>query len=82
MKQKIIYGFGGGIILSFAGFVVGLFIGMNIGGNYYPEFEFMGNTGYEATGYLGGLIGAIIGLLLGVYLGLRFQNKVKQEKGL
>lgn len=64
MIRKLIFGFIGTILLS----LVGLFIGMNIGGNVDTGFEFFGGVGYEATGYLGALLGAVIGMILGVVL--------------
>lgn len=60
MIRKILFMFVIASILA----IIGLFIGANIGGNFFPNFEFMGGRGYEATGYLGALIGALIGLLL------------------
>ena len=67
-----LFGIIGGVILS----LIGLFIGMNIGGNYFTSFEFMGQRGYEAVGYLGALIGAIVGFLFGVLLGDRQSEKI------
>ena len=55
--------------------IIGLFIGMNIGGNFYPGFEFMGGKGYEATGYLGAVLGAILGILLGILINRRLSSK-------
>lgn len=72
MKNKIIYGFIFGILLA----LLGLFIGINIGGNYYPDFEFMGGRGYEATGYLGLLVGAGIGALLGIFIAQKKSKKL------
>lgn len=71
MKNKILFGLIGGVFLS----IVGLFIGMNIGGNYFTSFEFMGGRGYEATGYLGAIIGVVIGVSLGVFAGAKRSNK-------
>lgn len=71
MKRKILFGIIGGAIFA----IIGLFIGMNIGGNYDLGFEFMGGSGYEATGYLGAIIGGIIGVLLGVLLEAKFSSK-------
>lgn len=62
MKNKILFALIGGVLLA----ITGLFIGMNIGGNYFASFEFMGGRGYEATGYLGAIIGAVIGVLIGI----------------
>ena len=77
IKRKILYGLGGGVILSVIGLVIGLITGMNIGGNHFAEFEFMGGRGYEAVGYLGALIGAAVGMLLGVLLGIKLSEKRK-----
>lgn len=70
MNRKIIFGIIGGAILA----VIGLFIGMNIGGNYFPDFRFLTGRGYEATGYLGALIGALIGIILGVLFETKFSK--------
>lgn len=56
----------GAIIITFVLATVFFFIGMTIGGNYFTNFEFMGNRGYEATG----LIGLFIGLFLGAGLSI------------
>lgn len=77
MNMKSIFILGGAIIFTAIGYVVGLIIGMNIGGNYFPDFVFMSGRGYEATGYLGGIIGAIIGLFIGILLGVKRSNKSK-----
>lgn len=53
---------------------------MNIGGNYFAEFEFMGGRGYEAVGYLGAITGAAIGMLLGVLLGIKLSGKMEKGK--
>ncbi len=79
IKRKTLYGLGGGVILSIIGLVIGLFTGMNIGGNYFTEFEFMGGRGYEAVGYLGAITGAVIGMLLGLLLGIKFSGKTKKR---
>ena len=63
------------------GLVIGLFIGMNIGGNYFAEFEFMGGRGYEAVGYLGAITGAAICMLLGVLFGIKLSGKMEKGKG-
>lgn len=71
MRKKILLGLIGGLLLA----IIGFFIGMNLGGNYFASFEFLGGRGYEATGYLGAIIGAAIGLLLGVFAGAKMSNK-------
>lgn len=52
---------------------------MNLGGNYFTEFEFMSGRGYEAVGYLGAILGAAVGMLLGVLLGIQLSDK-KEKK--
>lgn len=79
MKHKTLYVFICEAILLIIGLIFGLFTGMNIGGNYFTEFEFMGGYGYEATGYLGAIIGGAIGLLLGILLGVKLSKKKKGE---
>jgi len=54
-------------ILMFTGFVVGLIVGMQIGGNYFTSFVFLGQRGYEATG----LIGSWVGLALFGFVGYK-----------
>lgn len=78
MNRRIMYGIGGGIILSLVGAMIGLFVGMNIGGNYFSSFEWMGNHGYEAVGYLGAIIGAVIGLIFGAWLGMNRSGKMSR----
>lgn len=56
------------LILAFFGMILGLITGMNIGGNYFPNFEFMGDRGYIATGNIGLFIGLILGALSGFLL--------------
>lgn len=80
MKRKILYGIGGGAILSLIGLVIGMITGLNIGGNYYTEFEFCGGRGYEAVGYLGAIMGATIGMLLGALLGVILSDKDNRRK--
>ncbi|MBS3987942.1 MAG: hypothetical protein KGZ38_08265 [Erysipelothrix sp.] len=57
------------LVLGFmlSGFIIGLIVGIQIGGNYFTSFVFLGQRGYEATG----LIGSWIGLGLFGYLGYR-----------
>lgn len=74
MNRKVSFGLIGGIILA----LVGLFIGMNIGGNYFTSFEFLSARGYEATGYLGAIIGGIIGVILGVLLANKGSAKTRK----
>lgn len=51
----------------FTGFIIGLIVGIQIGGNYFTSFVFLGVRGYEATG----LIGSWIGLALFGFLGYK-----------
>ena len=57
------------LVLGFmlSGFIIGLIVGIQIGGNYFTSFVFLGQRGYEATG----LIGSWIGLGCFGYLGYR-----------
>ncbi|MDP2813275.1 MAG: hypothetical protein Q8S15_00310 [Erysipelotrichaceae bacterium] len=56
------------LVLAFFGMILGLLTGMNIGGNYFTDFEFMGDRGYIATGNIGLFIGLILGALTGFLL--------------
>lgn len=56
------------LVLAFFGMILGLITGMNIGGNYFTDFEFMGDRGYIATGNIGLFIGLILGALSGFLL--------------
>jgi len=80
MIRKILYGVSGGSILSLIGLVFGMITGLNIGGNYYTDFEFCGGRGYEAVGYLGAMMGATIGMLLGALLGVKLSYKGNRKK--
>jgi len=80
INRKILYGFVGGAILSVVGLVTGLITGANIGGNYFPDFEFMSGRGWEATGYLGAIIGAGIGMILGILLGIKIADRKVKGK--
>lgn len=80
MNRKVKYAIAGGVILSLIGLVLGLFIGVNIGGNYFTSFEFMNGRGYEAVGYLGAIIGAAIGMILGIWLGIKRSSKMRKSK--
>lgn len=65
MKKTILY-----IIFSlaitFILSIVLLLIGMNIGGNYFTDFEFMGSRGYEATANIGFFVGIFLGALISI----------------
>ncbi len=56
------------LVLGFVGLVFGTVTGMNIGGNYFTSFEFMGARGYEATGIIGSFVGVTLGILAGIVL--------------
>ena len=45
--------------------IIGLFTGMNLGGNDYGDFVFNGLRGYEAVGQIGAIIGGLLGALFG-----------------
>lgn len=44
--------------------IVGLFIGAMIGGNFFTEFIYQGQQGYEGAGVLGMQIGIALGVIL------------------
>lgn len=56
------------LMLMFVGFVVGLITGIQIGGNYFTSFEFLGTRGYEATGLIGSWVGLVLFGLIGFRL--------------
>lgn len=60
-----------GIFIIVLGLILGLWIGTNVGGNYFPDFEFLGGQGYEATGYLGSIIGGLLALILSLTLAFK-----------
>lgn len=45
-----------------------LFVAINIGGNFFTDFTFIGERGYEATGWIGIILGLPLGGILGAYL--------------
>jgi hypothetical protein len=53
------------LMLMCVGFVVGLITGIQIGGNYFTSFEFLGTRGYEATGLIGSWVGVVLFGLIG-----------------
>lgn len=53
--------------MMFIGLVIGTITGIQIGGNYFTSFEFLGSRGYEATG----LIGSWVGIALFGFIGFR-----------
>lgn len=56
------------LVFVFGGLVFGTITGMDIGGNYFTSFEFLGARGYEATGMIGSFVGVTLGLLAGILL--------------
>lgn len=64
-------------LLIFA--VIGLSEAVTYGGNYAPNFEFMGDRGYLATGPIGIALGAIVGLVLGTVLVKRRTYSLKKS---
>lgn len=56
------------LLITFFIGIFGLLIGMNIGGNFFTSFEFMGGVGYEATGTLGFYLGIGIGSILSIFI--------------
>lgn len=75
MRRKILSALLGGAILMVLGLVLGLIVGADIGGNYFPDFQFGGLRGYEAVSNIGALLGAAIGALLGAFLGVKMSDK-------
>ncbi len=75
MKRKILFGITIGTLFLVIGFVFGLITGMNIGGNYFVDFEFAGVRGYEAVGMIGAILGAVLGASLGAVLGIKLAGK-------
>jgi len=57
-----------GVAAAGAGAVGGFLIGATYGGQYAPQFEFAGLTGYEATGLIGELVGLVVVGLSTFYL--------------
>lgn len=80
MKRAIIYGILGGLLLFAIGSAAGMLIGMDVGGNYFTDFEFGGVRGYEATGKLGSILGGIFGALLGAAAGVIFGERRRRSE--
>jgi len=51
------------IVIGFVFGIIGLFIGVQLGGNFATQFVFNGVQGYEATGQICFILGALIGLI-------------------
>lgn len=75
MKREIVYGLIGLVLFLVVGALLGLFTGMNIGGNYFPTFAFAGYVGYEATGMIGLVLGGLVGAVVGFFLGQNFAKR-------
>ena len=65
---KIVFSVIAVLVFAFVGLVFGTMTGMNIGGNYFTDFVFMGARGYEATGIIGSFVGGFLGAVIGVLL--------------
>lgn len=77
MFRRTLFAIVGALVLLITGAVVGTFVGIDIGGNYFPAFEFAGSRGYEATGLIGFWVGAALGAVLGAWLGSRIGRRSK-----
>lgn len=75
MNRKTLYGLIGGFVFCVIGIVLGFLIGTSIGGNYFPTFQLLDWTGYEATGWLGIIFGGMLGIIGGSFLGRKFASK-------
>lgn len=75
MRRPMVYMLAGVMTLAVAGALIGLFVGMNIGGNFFTSFQFGTWTGYEATGMLGMLIGGLFGASVGGLLARRYTKR-------
>jgi hypothetical protein len=64
------------LVLAFGGLVFGTITGMDIGGNYFTNFVFLGARGYEATG----MIGSFVGITLGVFAGILLVRLIFKKK--
>jgi amino acid transporter len=69
------------ILIVFLGMVIGTMIGMNIGGNYFTSFTFLGLRGYEATGQIGMVVGGVLFAIIG-YLVIKIISKQRKQKHL
>lgn len=58
------------LLFFIAGTIIGLFFGMNLGGNDYGDSVFNGLRGYEAVGQIGAIIGGLLGALFGFLVAL------------
>ncbi|MFA5761833.1 MAG: hypothetical protein WC877_08765 [Dehalococcoidales bacterium] len=76
MRRKILLGIIGGAVFLIIGLVLGLIAGMNIGGNYFVDFEFGGVRGYEAVGKIGAILGTVLGAAAGAILGVKVAGRL------
>lgn len=51
-------------LIGLVGGLLGLAIGVGYGGNFATDFQFAGERGYEATGFLGWIIGFVVTALV------------------
>ncbi len=64
---------------SSVGGAIGLVVGADLGGNFFPTLKLGNNMGWEATGQLGLAIGLVAGALSGgtlTYLRIRRRNSI------
>ena len=66
----------GGSLVSFLGYVVGVFLALNVG--FPPPFEYGGAPGYEGSALLGGMLGAAVASLCLVALWFRKSPLMKR----
>lgn len=81
MARGIVGALIGAGLLALVGLVIGLITGIQIGGNYFSDFEFEGERGYIATGNIGARVGAVIGGLSGAILGFWLARKKPAHRG-
>jgi len=81
MARGIVGALIGAGLLALVGLVIGLITGIQIGGNYFSDFEFEGARGYIATGNIGARVGAVIGGLNGAILGFWLARTKPAHRG-
>ncbi len=67
------------LVFVFLGMVLGTMIGINIGGNYFTSFTFLGLRGYEATGQIGMVVGGLLFAMIGFFMPKVFLKKRNQK---
>lgn len=67
ITRGLIYGFGGLLLGTVTGFIVGA----NIGGNWMTEFSIGNQHGYEATALVGAVLGGLSIAVLTFWLAVR-----------